>query len=123
MTEPTTEDIQEWYDGDWRYICIPDKNTLIGILLKRLKDAKQTHKTLLVCAMDDQDKLEEAEDKIEAWKGAYDVAVLENKAAEATIKEIAELPEKWRYHGDGECNCLTCVCANELQAILNRSKS
>jgi len=123
MTEPTTEDIQEWYDGNWRYICIPDKNTLIGILLKRLKAAEQTHKTLLVCAMDDQDKLEEAEDKIEAWKGAYDVAVLENKAAEATIKKISELPEKWRYHGDGECNCLTCVCANELQAILNRSKS
>ena len=43
--------------------------------------------------------------------------------AEATIKEISELPEKWRYHGDGECNCLTCVCANELQAALNRSKS
>ena len=43
--------------------------------------------------------------------------------AEATIKKISELPEKWRYHGDGECNCLTCVCANELQAILNRSKS
>ena len=98
------------------------KAALISLLQTRneqLDAAEQTHKTLLVCAMDDQDKLEEAEDKIEAWKGAYDVAVLENKAAEATIKEISELPEKWRYHGDGECNCLTCVCANELQASLN----
>ena len=44
-------------------------------------------------------------------------------ALKQTIRKAQELPEKWRYHGDGECNCLTCVCANELQAILNRSKS
>ena len=46
-------------------------------------------------------------------------AKCKSEKAEATIKKISELPEKWRYHGEGECNCLTCVCANELQATLN----
>ena len=40
-------------------------------------------------------------------------------AAEQTIKEISELPDDWRkkhtYFAD--------ICANELQAILNRRKS
>ena len=101
------------------------KAALISLLQTRneqLDAAEQTHKTLLVCAMDDQDKLEEAEDKIEAWKGAYDVAVLENKAAEATIKKISELPEKWEgsYMTRGANNVEQC--ATVLLAILNRSK-
>ena len=64
-----------------------------------------------------------AEQESEEKSKALTVALKIVKRQGATIKEISELPEKWRYHGDGECNCLTCVCANELQATLNRSKS
>jgi len=43
MTEPTTAEIQEWYDGNWGYVGIPDKSTLIGILLKRLEELTTWH--------------------------------------------------------------------------------
>ena len=128
MTEPTTEDIQEWYDGNWRYICIPDKNTLIGILLKRLKDAEQTHKTLLVCAMDDQDKLEAAEQKLRkfVW-GENNPSEYVNALdkAEATIKEISELIAYYRdIDAENPDETIRMIAvADELQAALNRSKS
>ena len=68
-------------------------------------------------------QIEAAEETSNDWRILAHNLELILRTKEATIKEISELPEKWRYHGDGECNCLTCVCANELQASLNRSKS
>ena len=96
--EPTTEDIQEWYDGNWRYICIPDKNTLIGILLKRLKDAEQTHKTLLVCAMDDQDKLEAAEQTINRAKSAITDTIKSGRSINLFTLRVLEILKE---QGDG----------------------
>ena len=66
-------------------------------------------------------QIEAAEETSNDWRILAHNLELILRTKEATIKEISELPEKWRYHGDGECNCLTCVCANELQAVLNPS--
>ena len=102
--------------------------SLYSCVLQKLDAAEQERDELderrdelLVVIADKDREIEAAEETSNDWRILAHNLELILRTKEATIKEISELPEKWRYHGDGECNCLTCVCAIELQAVLNPS--
>ena len=104
--------------------------SLYSCVLQKLDAAEQERDELderrdelLVVIADKDREAEAAEETSNDWRILAHNLELILRTKEATIKKTSELPEKWRYHGDGECNCLTCVCANELQATLNRSKT
>ena len=99
------------------------KAALISLLQTRneqLDAAEQTHKTLLVRAMDDQDKLEEAEARDVVTHEYLQSWIDRANEAEQTIKEISELPRHIGTNSLGQV--FSFIDPYELEAALNRSK-
>ena len=80
----------------------------------RLDAAEQTHKTLLVCAMDDQDKLEEAEARDVVTPEYLQSWIDRANEAEQTIAAISKYIDRC-----GKMNKM--ISTQRIRAILNPS--
>ena len=101
----------------WKNVAKANQNDVTE-LADKLEAAEEEKETLLhrLAAIGQELSIEVAVRK---------QAVADLKVAEQTVASASELPEKWRedQHGCGHAMITKRDCADELEAILNRSKS